>query len=490
MDGLEVDKIISELPAQLSKKDIELITRAYNFALKAHQGQTRFSGEPYFIHVFETAKNLARYGMDAETIAAGLLHDILEDTAVTDKEFESEFGKEILTLVKGVTKLGHVKFRGLTRHVESLRKFLMAIAQDYRVLMIKLADRLHNLHTLHHVRADKQKRIALETLEIHARLADRLGMGKLKAELEDLAFPYAYPEEYRKTKQIIETTLSLDKEHLTNMAETLADELKILEANITSLNYRVKHVYSLWGKLKYYHYDIKKIYDIFALRIIVPTVSDCYQALGIIHGLYKPIPGKFKDYIAVPKPNGYQSLHTTIFDGKGGIIEIQIRTEEMHREAEYGIYSHVGYKERGKNNQSVSKKNKLDWTQELLQAQQHLEKPEDFLHHLKLDFFETRVFVYTPKGDVIELPQGSSVIDFAYAIHSDIGNHVFGARINNKMVSLDTLVHQGDVVEIITTEKSKPNRKWIDFCKTTFAKQNIRKYLKEHGGMIDKMFLK
>jgi GTP pyrophosphokinase len=282
----------------------------------------------------------------------------------------------------------------------------------------------------------------------------------------------------------------LDKEHLTSIAETLADELKILEANITSLNYRVKHLYSLWGKLKHYHYDIKKIYDIFALRIIVPTVGDCYQALGIIHGLYKPIPGKFKDYIAVPKPNGYQSLHTTIFDGQGGIVEIQIRTEEMHREAEYGIYSHVGYKERGKNNQSVSKKNKLDWTQELLQAQQHLEKPEDFLHHLKLDFFETRVFVYTPKGDVIELPQGSSVIDFAYAIHSDIGNHVSGARINNKMVSLDTHVHQGDVIEIITTEKSKPTRKWIDFCKTTFAKQNIRKYLKEHGGMIDKMFLK
>ncbi len=486
-----VEELLALKP-HISKEEQDLITNAFHYSQKAHTGQVRNSGEPYFTHVFATAKILAEMNADPITISAGLLHDLVEDTEITAEELQKHFGEEIVTLVEGVTKLGHLKYQGVERHAESLRKFFIASANDIRVVTIKLADRLHNISTLKHVRPEKQKRIALETLEIYARLADRLGMGKMKAQLEDFAFPFAHPTEYEKTKKVLDAFTTEGEQHLTIVAENLREELRILDANITSLNYRMKHLYSLWNKLKVFNYDQTKIFDIYALRILVPTVGDCYQALGIIHGLYKPLPGKFKDYIAVPKPNGYQSLHTAVFDGQGSVIEIQIRTEAMHEEAEYGIYSHVGYKEGGRTATGTNNPNpnrKVSWTQELLEAQRHMEKPEDFLTHLKLDFFQARVFVYTPKGDVIELAKGSTVIDFAYAIHSDIGNHMFGARVNGKMIAIDTVVNQGDVIEIITTEKSKPTRKWLDMCKTTLAKQQIRKYLKEHGGMIDKMFL-
>ncbi len=478
-----VEELLAIKP-DLPMEDQALIRLAFDYGSKAHVEQKRNSGEPYFSHVFETAKILAQMNADAVTISAGLLHDVLEDTETTDEELRGVFGNEIVTLVEGVTKLGHLKYKGVARHAESLRKFFIASAHDIRVVAIKLADRLHNVSTLEHVPAEKQRRIALETLEIYARLADRLGMGKIKAQLEDGAFPFAYPEEHKKTKQVLDAFTTSGEEHLTKVAETLGEELRILDANITSLNYRTKHAYSLWNKLKVFDYDQTKIFDIYALRVLVPTIGDCYQALGIIHGLYKPVPGKFKDYIAVPKPNGYQSLHTAIFDGQGSVMEVQIRTEEMHKEAEYGIYSHVGYKEGGRtasgsNNPNPNKK--ISWTQELLEAQRHIENPEDFLKHLKLDFFKEKVFVYTPKGDVIELPKGASVIDFAYAIHSDIGNHIFGAKINGKMIPLETQVSQGDIVEILRTDKSKPSRKWLDLCKTTLAKQHIRKYLNEHG---------
>lgn len=478
------------LRGNLSPADQELIKRAYAFSEAAHKAQTRKNGDPYFYHVVATAEILATMQADAVTIAAGLLHDVLEDTPTTEEEMRDEFGDEIVTLVSGVTKLGHLKYKGITRHAESLRKFFIASAHDIRVVVIKLADRLHNVRTLEHVHPDKQRRIAIETLEIYARLADRLGMGKMKAQLEDGAFPFAYPEEYKKVEAILHNFTTHGEEHLNKIAQNLKEELSILDAHVTSLNYRVKHLYSLWEKLKHNEYDIEKIFDIFALRILVPTVGDCYQALGIIHGLYKPVPGKFKDYIALPKKNGYQSLHTTIFDGTGGIAEVQIRTEEMHREAEYGIYSHVGYKEQNKGIVGGATHHKLHWTQELLEAQKNIQKPEDFLKHLKLDFFNERVFVYTPHGDVVELPKGACVIDFAYAIHSDIGNHIFGAKINRKMVHLETQVQQGDIIEILTSDKNHPNRKWLDVCKTTLAKQQIRRYLKEKGGMIDRMLIK
>lgn len=481
------------LVPDINEDDKAIITKAFDFSKNAHRTQERNSGEPYFNHLFEVARNLARMNADPVTIAAGLLHDVLEDTDVTEEELTKEFGPEIVFLVQGVTKLGHLKYKGVVRHAESLRKFFIASAHDIRVVIIKLADRLHNISTLEHVPKDKQQRIAIETLEIYARLADRLGMGSIKSQLEDMAFPYAYPEEFEKVTTLLKDYTSFTEPHLAQVAATLKEELMILEADVTRLDYRVKHLYSLWQKLKQNDYDITKIYDILALRILVPTVSDCYHALGIIHGLYKPLPGRFKDYIALPKPNGYRSLHTTVFDGSGEMVEIQIRTEGMHHEAEYGISSHVYYKEIGKNkDEKTTLKNikKSDWTKELLEAQKNIESPEDFLKHLHLDFFEKRVFVYTPKGDVIELPEGSSTIDFAYAIHSDIGNHISGAKINGKMVSIDTQLQRGDVVEITHNERQKPNRKWLDMCKTTFAKTHIRKFLKEKGGMMDKMLLR
>lgn len=481
------------LVPDINEDDKAIITKAFDFSKNAHRTQERNSGEPYFSHLFEVARNLARMNADPVTIAAGLLHDVLEDTDVTEEELTKEFGPEIVFLVQGVTKLGHLKYKGVVRHAESLRKFFIASAHDIRVVIIKLADRLHNISTLEHVPKDKQQRIAIETLEIYARLADRLGMGSIKSQLEDMAFPYAYPEEFEKVTTLLKDYTSFTEPHLAQVAATLKEELMILEADVTRLDYRVKHLYSLWQKLKQNDYDITKIYDILALRILVPTVSDCYHALGIIHGLYKPLPGRFKDYIALPKPNGYRSLHTTVFDGSGEMVEIQIRTEGMHHEAEYGISSHVYYKEIGKNkDEKTTLKNikKSDWTKELLEAQKNIESPEDFLKHLHLDFFEKRVFVYTPKGDVIELPEGSSTIDFAYAIHSDIGNHISGAKINGKMVSIDTQLQRGDVVEITHNERQKPNRKWLDMCKTTFAKTHIRKFLKEKGGMMDKMLLR
>lgn len=475
---------------EITEPDKELIARAFQFAQTAHGLQSRNSGEPYLHHLFETACILAKMNADATTISAGLLHDVLEDTDVTKEELQNAFGDEIVFLVEGVTKLGQLKYKGVERHAESLRKFFIASAHDIRVVIIKLADRLHNISTLEHVPTEKQHRIAVETLEIYARLADRLGMGKIKAQMEDLAFPFAYPVEHEKTLNLLKEFTSATEPHLAQVAETLREELVVLDAKISRLDYRVKHLYSLWRKLKASEYDITKIYDILALRIIVPTVSDCYQALGVIHGLYKPIPGRFKDYIALPKPNGYQSLHTAIFDGTGEMVEIQIRTELMHDDAEYGIASHLHYKELGNNVDKKTTLSKTDWTRELLEAQKAISNPEDFLKHLQLDFFERRVFVYTPKGDVIELPEGASCIDFAYAIHSDIGNHVTSAKINGKMVSLDTQLSRGDVIEIVHNEKQKPNRKWIDMCKTTFAKGHIRRYLKEHGGVMDKMFLK
>lgn len=468
-----------------SEKDKELIQKAFDYAKIAHEGQKRKSGEPYFSHVYETAIILADTKSDAVTIAAGLLHDVLEDAKSTEKEIEEIFGQEILSLVQGVTKLGHIKYKGVERHAESLRKFFIASAHDIRVVAIKLADRLHNVSTLEFVPKEKQQRIAIETLDIYARLADRLGMGKMKSQLEDKAFPFAYPEEYEKLKELIKERITFDEQHLKQVAEKLREELTILDAKITSFDYRVKHLYSLWLKLK--RFDISKIYDVMALRILVPTITDCYQSIGIIHGLYKHVQGNFKDYIASPKPNGYQSLHTAIFDGSGGIVEVQIRTEQMHEDAEYGNYSHVGYKEVTNGNAKISRSS-ANWTKELLEMQRTIKNPEDFIKNIKLDFFDEQVFVYTPKGDVIELTKGSTPIDFAYAIHSDIGNHIFGAKINGKMTNIDAVLEQGDIVEILCAEKNKPNRKWLTMCKTNFAKHHIRKYLNEHEGLLAKVF--
>ncbi len=477
-----VSDILKILP-DIDPKNRALIERAYEVAKKAHEGQTRKSGEPYFIHVFETAKILATIGMDTKTISAGLLHDVLEDTDMSEETLRKEFGDEIVVLINGVTKLGTMKYRGHERHVESLRKFFLAMANDLRVLIIKLADRLHNTRTLEHVRPDKQKRIALETIEIHARLADRIGMGKLKGELEDAAFPFAYPKEYDEVKKIINKKSDEYKKELESVSGELSQALKKENIQIVEIDQRVKHLYSLWQKLKRYNMDIEKIYDIIALRVIVPTVEDCYRVLGIVHSLWTPMPGRIKDYIAIPKPNGYRSLHTTIFTGNGSIVEVQIRTVEMHAEAAYGIAAHFVYKatENKKKKSVIVPEQKFEWVNQLKELQKSINDPTKLLADLKMDLFHDRIFILTPKGDIIDLPALSSAIDFAYAIHSDIGNHAQSAKINGKQVALHTILQNNDLVEIQTNKKSNPSSKWLDYTKTTMARKHINAYLKENS---------
>lgn len=466
------DEIIALMKSP-TKADRELVARAYAFAEEAHRGQQRYSGEPYFSHVAHVGKNLASINIDATTVAAGLLHDTIEDAGVTSKAIEAAFGKEVLSLVEGVTKLGKLKYRGVERHVESLRKFFVAMSHDVRVLLIKLADRLHNIQTLEHVPEAKRKRIALETLEIHARLADRFGMGKWRALFEDAAFRYAYPTEYEKVAAIFKKKREADEKYAEKIHRAIQRELAENGIKHARVDFRVKNLYSFWKKLARKEGDPDKVYDALAVRVVVKSIEDCYRALGIIHKHWRPVPGRVKDYIATAKGNGYRSLHTTIFRGDGGIIEIQIRTEEMHAEAQYGIASHLGYKEHGT---AMPTKN-LAWVKELAKWQKDVAQSDEFLENLKLDFFKHRVFVFTPKGDVIDLPEDSTPIDFAYAIHSNIGNHTAAAWVNDKLVALDTKLKNGDIVTIETKESATPKRKWLDHTKTTLAKRHIRTYL-------------
>lgn len=466
-----------------SKSDIELITKAFNFAKKAHEGHYRFSKEPYFIHPFETAKTLANLQFDSRAISAGLLHDVCEDTDVTKKELEKEFGEEIAFLVSGVTKLGTLKYKGIEMQVENLRKMFMAMAKDIRVIIIKIADRLHNMQTLQYVPEEKRKRIALETLEIYTPLANRLGMGKFKGKLEDLAFQYAYPNEYEKIKELIKGRYEQKEKELAKTKYKLDKELKKNGMENFRLDSRVKHIYSLFKKLQKsdINMNINKIYDLVAIRIIVKTIEECYKTMGIIHKIWKPLPGKIKDYIAVPKPNGYQSLHTTVFAADGKITEMQVRTHKMHEEAEYGIAAHWAYIESGKPKEGGAFNPKLLWVKQLVEWQKDNSKSKEFLETLKIDFFKDRVFCFTPKGDVIDLPEGATAIDFAYSIHSDIGNHASGAMINNKFVGLDSVLNNGDIIEIKTQKNKKPSMEWLKQAKTTFAKKEIKSALKKEG---------
>ena len=464
-----------------SLDDQELIKKAYDFAEKAHEGQMRFSGDPYFVHLSETGKELAVVGMDAQTVAAGILHDVLEDADVEKDELEKEFGKDIAFLVEGVTKLGKLKYRGLERHAESLRKLFMATAEDARVIIIKLADRLHNIKTLSgHPRKDKRERIALETLEIYAPLADRLGIGDLKANLEDGAFPHAYPKEYERTKKIHTKKNAAHLKDLEKFHRALQKELGKAHMKNYRTSYRVKHLYSLYKKLLRRDFDLEKIYDITALRVVVSSVEDCYQVLGIIHGNWRPLPGRIKDYIALPKPNGYQSLHTTVFTGEGPIVEIQIRTQDMHHSAMYGIASHLAYK-RGLfselSTETRAVKKKLEWIKQFNEWQAQVTESGDLLKHLKMDLFNNRVFIFTPTGDVIDLPDESTPVDFGYAIHSKVGDHTSGAKVNGKLASIKQPLKNGDIVEIITKKTSHPTQKWLDYTKTSLAKRRIKAYL-------------
>lgn len=499
---MQSPKEVISLLLSPTENDKTLIEKAYNFALKAHEGQLRKSGEPYFIHVYETAKILADLKMDTPTIIAGFLHDSIEDGVATEDKIRNEFGEEVLFLINGVTKLGKVKYRGAERHIESLRKFIVASAQDIRVLIIKLADRLHNMRTIKYVRPDKQKRIALETLEIYAPLAYRLSIRKISRELEDLSFENAYPQEFKKT---VELKKNKKDEMLPRLEKFIKSVKKALaqEGMVhIQTDYRKKGVYSLFKKLQTHENDIEKIYDLLAIRICVESVGDCYKVLGIMHGIWRPLPGRIKDYIAFPKPNGYQSLHTTVFTGDGSIVEVQIRTFEMHNISEYGIASHLAYKESENPKKNANdttwfkqllpkmvnfqsdNKIKADempkWIKDLAESQKGIKtesEKDGFINDLKADFFNERIFVFTPKGDVVDLPDGSYVLDFAYAIHSDVGDHTNSAKINGKMVSLDSKLKNGDIVEIITKKSNKPNERWQHIVKTNMAKRHIAGYL-------------
>ncbi|MBI4086533.1 bifunctional (p)ppGpp synthetase/guanosine-3',5'-bis(diphosphate) 3'-pyrophosphohydrolase [Candidatus Kaiserbacteria bacterium] len=504
----DLESIFTNLSTAATKEDRDLITRAYECAKTAHKDHMRRSGEPYLTHLVAVAKTLAEIGMGPKTIAAGLLHDTIEDTDVTPEEIKEQFGDEVLFLVEGVTKLGSVRYHGVDRHNESLRKLFVATSQEIRVLMVKLADRLHNMQTLEYVPKEKQKRIAQETLEIYVPVAHRLGMGRFRKELEDLAFPYVYPEEYAHVKQVAGGHLKHALETLEKLRKTL--QKKLAEAGIKDFktSSRVKGMYSLFRKLEQRDWDIDKIYDLLAIRVVVPTVEDCYHIFGIVHELWRPLPHRVKDYIAFPEPNGYQSLHTTVIAQDRTILEVQIRTEDMHKNAEFGVASHLVYKQTQSGDKSAlaqyrawagslipslfyssfwrwsrkpvsgsAEKNKESipqWIQEIAAAHQESANTERFVTDLRQDFFSQRIFIFTPEGDVVDLPVGATPIDFAYAIHTDIGDHIAGAKVNNKLVHIDTALRNGDIVEIITRPSSRPTAKWLSFTKTALARRRIR----------------
>ncbi|MCR4260965.1 MAG: RelA/SpoT family protein [Candidatus Colwellbacteria bacterium] len=461
-----------------------LIERAYVFANKAHAGQMRKNGEPYINHCVETARTLAEWKLDESTIAAGLLHDVIEDTPVTEAEFKTEFGEEIFSLVDGVTKISHVKYRGHERQVENLRKMILAMAQDLRVLLIKLADRLHNMRTLDALPAPKRNRIALETIEIYAPLAYRLGMQKISGELEDLAFPYTYPSEYRWLIKKLEYRYEAMEKYLDTIRPSVEKALKDAGIEVVSLDYRAKRYASLYRKLLRYEMDIDRVYDLVAFRIIVKNVEDCYATLGVIHNLWTPMPGRIKDYIAIPKPNGYRSLHTTVICVDKRLVEFQIRTEQMHRESENGIAAHWAYEE-SKGTKSYNRKRaikaatqEIKWVEQLRSWQNETTNSEEFIDSLKVDFLKDRIFAITPRGDVIDLPQGATPIDFAYHIHSQVGNQCVSAKVNGDIVPLSHKLKSSDIVEVLTQKGKKPSQDWLNYAITSNARNQIKNALK------------
>lgn len=483
MSKQELVEKAKELLPELSGFEQGLIERAYDFGQKAHKGQKRANGDSYFSgHCVPVAIHILELGMDASLVAAALLHDTVEDTKTTAKEIELEFGPDIANLVEGVSKLGKVKYRGNERHVESLRKFFISVAQDVRVVILKLADRWHNLETLQYLPPAKQHRIALESIMIHAPLASRLGMGKLVVILNDLAFPYAYPEAYKKTKDIRDTRLKNADATITKMYRDLTVELSKTFDYMPQIDKRIKGMFSLYRKLERKKWNIDEVYDLVALRIIVKSIPDCYQGLGAVHAHWRPVPGRVKDYIAVPKPNGYQSLHTAVFSGDGPIVEMQLRTEEMHEFNEFGVASHHNYKNSA-NGGSAGES--FAWIQQLRLFQNADISPSDYLKRLRTDFFQDRIFVFTPKGDVIDLPIGATILDFAYAVHTEIGMHASGGKINGKYMALKTPLKSEDIVELVTNPKAHPTDKWLEYCVTSNAISRIRHYIKKTKSVYD-----
>lgn len=479
------DMLIARIRKYHPSTDVSMIEKAYKLAVKAHGDQRRKSGEPYIIHPLWVAIILADLEMDKETIAAGMLHDVVEDTKFTEEDIRREFGDEVALLVDGVTKLGRLSYSSdkLEVQAENLRKMFLAMAKDIRVIIIKLADRLHNMRTLQFMTPAKQKEKAKETMDIYAPIAQRLGISKIKTELDDLALKYSQPEVFYDLVNQINARKTEREEFVEQIVEEVSTHMK--NANIKAeVNGRVKHFFSIYKKMVNQDKTVDQIYDLFAVRIIVESVKDCYAALGVIHEMYTPIPGRFKDYIAMPKPNMYQSLHTTLMSSVGQPFEIQIRTEEMHKTAEYGIAAHWKYKESndGKKSVEAQEEEKLSWLSQILEWQRDMSDNREFLNLIKgdLDLFAEDVYCFTPQGDVKNLPNGSTPIDFAYAIHSAVGNKMVGARVNGKLVNIDYKIQNGDRIEILTSQNSKgPSRDWLNIVKSTQAKNKINQWFKK-----------
>lgn len=488
---MEVKKFLEQIKKINPELDFELIEKSAYFAQEIYQGMVRLSGQTYLTHCLEIALDLAKLKLDSASVSAAILHESIERANQNKSELKKRFGTEITFLIEGVTNVGKIEHQKARRSIENLRNLFLAMAQDIRVVLIKLVNRIHGLKTLYVFNEEKQKRIASETLEIYAPLADRLGIGEIKGQLEDLSFQYVYPEDYKKITNQVKDKYAEGREYLKRITPLVKEMLTERGIKVIEIHARTKHYYSLYKKLLRYDMDWHKIYDLVALRIIVPDVESCYAALGIIHKRWKPLIGRIKDYIAIPKPNGYRSLHTTVFCQDGKITEFQIRTPEMHEEAEHGIAAHWHYDEqkglKGYIKRKILKQKpekgferELAWVKQLREWQKEYSSPQEFINSLKIDFLKDRIFVFTPKGDIVDLPEGATPVDFAYEVHTDIGNQCIGAKIDGKLSSLSTPLKNGQVVEILTQKNKKPSRDWLKFVKTNQARNRIRAWYRKN----------